>query len=251
MLFDLQGKRRRVVQATYLMLAVLLGGGLVLFGIGGDVSGGIFDAFSDRQGGNGNQVIEERVERNEERVQERPRAAAPRRELVRDYYSLAVTETDGTAFPEDAREDLRRASTHWGAYLELEEDRPDPSLARVALQIYDPNALDQPQQALRAARIVAEAGGDPNSYLLLMQYALQAGDERTQQLAERKALAVADEDDRRAVRRQIRQLTAAAVAQQLQEGDIETVPGGGGGGAGGGGAGGGAGGNGGGAGGGN
>src|ERR671914_171088 len=51
MLFDLRGRRRRAVQATYLTLAVLMGGGLVLFGIGGDVSGGLFDAFSDRSGG--------------------------------------------------------------------------------------------------------------------------------------------------------------------------------------------------------
>lgn len=245
MLFDLQGKRRRVVQATYLMLAVLLGGGLVLFGIGGDVSGGIFDALSDRQGGNGNRVIEERVERNEERVQARPRAAAPRKELVRDYYSLAVSQTDGASFSEDAQDELRRASTHWNAYLELEQDRPDSSLARVALQIFDPTALNQPQQALRAARIVAEDGEDVNSYLLLMQYALHAGDERTQKLAEQRALEVAPDDQRKAVRRQIRQFTAAAVAQQLQEADVETAPGGGagGGGAGGGGGGGAGGGN--------
>src|ERR671914_482748 len=69
MLFDLQGKRRRVVQATYLTLAVLMGGGLVLFGIGGDVSGGLFDAFSDRQGGGGsNTLAEDRIERPDPRA---------------------------------------------------------------------------------------------------------------------------------------------------------------------------------------
>src|ERR671914_530323 len=50
MLFDLRGRRRRAVQATYLILALLMGGGLVFFGIGGDVSGGLFDAFSVRGG---------------------------------------------------------------------------------------------------------------------------------------------------------------------------------------------------------
>ena len=45
MLFDLRGRRRRAVQGTYLMLALLMGGGLVLFGIGGSVSGGLLDAF--------------------------------------------------------------------------------------------------------------------------------------------------------------------------------------------------------------
>ena len=51
MLFDLRGRgRRRTVQVIYLSLALLLGGGLVLFGIGGDVQGGLFDAFSSDSG---------------------------------------------------------------------------------------------------------------------------------------------------------------------------------------------------------
>src|SRR3954465_1265706 len=45
MLFDLKGKRRRFVQATYLSLAVLMGGGLVLFGIGGGTNGGLLDTI--------------------------------------------------------------------------------------------------------------------------------------------------------------------------------------------------------------
>ena len=48
MLFDLRGRgRRRTVQVIYLSLALLMGGGLVLFGIGSDQSGGLVDAFSD------------------------------------------------------------------------------------------------------------------------------------------------------------------------------------------------------------
>ena len=41
MLFDLKGKRRRAVQGTYLMLAILMGAGLVLFGIGSSTNGGL------------------------------------------------------------------------------------------------------------------------------------------------------------------------------------------------------------------
>ena len=48
MLFDLRGRgRRRTIQAIYLSLAILMGGGLVLFGIGGEVQGGLFDAFRE------------------------------------------------------------------------------------------------------------------------------------------------------------------------------------------------------------
>ena len=52
MLFDLRaGGRRRLVQVVYLFLAILLGGGLVLFGVGGATSGGLFDAFRENSSG--------------------------------------------------------------------------------------------------------------------------------------------------------------------------------------------------------
>src|SRR3954453_2462131 len=54
MLFDLRGKgRRRTVQVIYLGLAILMGGGLVLFGIGGATSGGLFYAINDNGGSAG------------------------------------------------------------------------------------------------------------------------------------------------------------------------------------------------------
>jgi hypothetical protein len=224
MLFDLQGKRRRVVQATYLMLAVLMGGGLVLFGIGGDVSGGLFDAFSDRSGGGGNSdVIEERVERNEQRVRRRPRDAATRAELVRDYYSLAFSQTpeDAAAFSQDARDELNHASTHWRAYLDLKR-KPDPAVARVALQLYDPTALNQPGNALKAARVIAERGNDPGSYLQLVQYAQLAKDVRTEKLATRKALDLTrNAQERKAVRDELKRIKQQAIARQIQQGDIK------------------------------
>ena len=49
MLFDLRGRRKRFIQVIYATLAVLMGGGLVFFGIGSDVSGGLFERSSTRQ----------------------------------------------------------------------------------------------------------------------------------------------------------------------------------------------------------
>ena len=232
MLFDLRGRRRRAVQATYLMLAVLMGGGLVLFGIGGDVSGGLFDAFSDRTGGAGNEIVEERIDRNEDRVKEQPRAGAPHKELVRDYYALAVGQaSDQGVFPADAQDDLRQASSHWKTYLEVEKGKPDASLARVALQVYDQTALNQPQQSVEVARIIAQDGNDAASYMQLAQYALLAGDKRIEKLASAKAVDLAPKNQRKQVRRQLQQIRGAVIAQQLQEsGDLKidpTQPGGG------------------------
>src|SRR5437764_6580849 len=53
MLFDLRGRgRRTTVRGVYLALAILMGGGLILFGVGTGVGGGgLLNAFG---GGNGN-----------------------------------------------------------------------------------------------------------------------------------------------------------------------------------------------------
>ena len=220
MLFDLQGKRRRVVQATYLMLAVLMGGGLVLFGIGGDVSGGLFDAFSERGGGsgNGNQVIEDRIGKNEERVKANPADEAARKALARDYYSLAAAQPvgDDGRVPSDARDELAKAAANYQAYVDLDPDRPDPSLALTALQIYDPNALDRPKEAKEAAALRARVLDDPASYIALVQYASLAGDTRTADLAVQKAVDLAPKRRRKAVKAAAEEAKASVASAGAQ-----------------------------------
>src|SRR5919202_1963526 len=74
MLFDLRGRGlRRAVKVIYLGLAILMGGGLVLFGIGGATSGGLIDAIQGNSGStNANDVFEKRVEQLDKRVQANP-----------------------------------------------------------------------------------------------------------------------------------------------------------------------------------
>ena len=207
MLFDLHGKRRRVVQATYLTLAVLMGGGLVLFGIGGEVQGGgLFDAFTGNSGGgNGNEIIEKRIDRNEGRVKQNPRNEAARKALARDYFQLATAQTVDSAggFPDDAKDELRKSSQNWKAYLALEPKRVDTSLALLALQVHDVGALNKPKDALEAARFIADEQEDSNSYLRVVQYAALAGDTRVANLAGQKAVDLAPKGERKAVKAQV------------------------------------------------
>jgi len=216
MLFDIQGKRRRVVQATYLTLAVLMGGGLVLFGIGSDASGGLFDAFGGGSSGsgNGNNIIEERVGKNEERVKANPKDEAALKALARDYYSLAASLPVGAdgRVPEEGQDELRKADVNYRAYLALEPERPDASLALTALQIYDPNALNKPQEAKEAAALRARVQNDTESYLTLVQFAALAGDTRTADLAAQKAVQLAPKKQRKAVMAAAEQAKMPAVA---------------------------------------
>jgi hypothetical protein len=208
MLFDLAGKRRRVVQATYVMLAVLMGGGLVFFGIGGDVSGGLFDALGGGGGGgsSGNDLIQKRVERNEKRLKAHPNNKAVLKSLVRDNFSLATgqTQSNATAFPAEAKDELQAASKWWKRYLKVEKGKPDSSLARVALQVYDPTALNKPIDAKEAARIIAEAQNEPNAYIQLVQYATLASDTRLADLAGIKAVDLAPKSQKKTVKAQVK-----------------------------------------------
>jgi hypothetical protein len=218
MLFDLRGRRRRAVQATYLTLALLVGGGLVFFGIGGDVSGGLFDAFSERGGGgSGNDAVEKRIDANKKRAAAGSEAAM--KELVRDYYQLATTQTDpsSTGFPDDAKDELRNAGVWWQRYLETAE-KPDPSLARVALQVFDVTALNKPKDAQAAAEVIAEAENSPSGYLAVVQYATLAGDTRTADLAGIKAIDLAPESQKKEIRAQVKAAKQAASQPQVQQG---------------------------------
>jgi hypothetical protein len=216
MLFDLKGKRRRVVQVVYLGLAILMGGGLVLFGIGGDVSGGLFDAFSER-GGGGSNIVEDRVEDAEKRVAANPRDEAALKILVRDYYSLATDEADPNTgqIGEEGKDELRKSAQAWERYVKITE-RPDPALAQRMTEVYGPSGLNEAKKGQAAAQILAQGNESANSYLLLMQFALQAGDTRTADLAGQKAIDLAPRDQRSSVRDQVEQLKAAGAGAGAQ-----------------------------------
>ena len=140
MLFDLRGRRRRAVQATYLMLAVLMGGGLVLFGIGGDVSGGLFDAFSERGGGgNGNARSRSASTAREAgggEPGEHGRASGAGARLLRARHDPA-----GRGHRRVPRRGQGRAAQRRGVLAALRRGgggRARPHARAVALRVYDP-----------------------------------------------------------------------------------------------------------------
>jgi hypothetical protein len=217
MLFDLRGRRRRAVQVTYLTLAVLMGGGLVLFGIGGGTSGGLFDAIGGNGGGGGGDSgLEKRIERQEAKLKTSPDNPAVLAELVRLNYQVAVSQTPSgsTTITEDGKDDLRQAGKYWERYVAATDEDPDPSLARYAFNVYGQSGLNKPGKAKEAVRVLAADANDAQTYLLLVQYATAAGDTRTAQLAAQKAIDLAPKNQRKQVEKAAKQLQTAAPQQQ-------------------------------------
>lgn len=226
MLFDLRGRgRRRVVKTVYVTLALLLGGGLVLFGIGGEVSGGLVDAITGSSGGGGDGTDRQR-EREEQaaaRTRTSPQDPAAWAELARARFSLAnvgdTFDPETGAFTEEGNAALRSAVQAWERHLELVEDgdgAPDPNVASLMVQAY--GALGDATAATAAQEIIAADRESAGAYAQLALLAYQANQLRKGDLARDRAVELTDPDMREALRGQLQdardQATAASTTAE-------------------------------------
>jgi hypothetical protein len=213
MLFDLQGKRRRLVQGTYLVLAILLGGGLVLFGVGsGSVSGGLFDAITGKNSNSSsiNSTVSNRIKRDQKALQLNPNNQAAMEDLIRSHYQLATDDADANtgAFGQQGKAELQKASVAWKKYV-TNVNKPNDSLASLMLQAYGQGGLNKPADAAQTAQIIASARPSAQAYLTLTLYAAQSGNTRLAKLAAGKAVDLAPKGQKQQVKKQ----AAAAQAQ--------------------------------------
>jgi hypothetical protein len=142
MLFDLRSRgRRRTVQAVYLGLAVLMGAGLVLFGVGaGNGFGGILNAFT----GNGSsgaqkQVVSQAEKQALRETRLRPNDPAAWSDLVQARWTNANQGANYDAntgtFTSSGKQELSNLTSAWGHYTKLTK-KPDPNLAILAARAY-------------------------------------------------------------------------------------------------------------------
>jgi hypothetical protein len=214
MLFDLRGRgRRRVVKVIYLGLALLLGGGLVLFGIGGDVQGGLFDAFNENSGSASKQIEEER-DKAAKRAQAQPNNPALWAKLAEREFQLAgqskgynQNETDpARQFTGESRRHLEAAKRAWERHLRLAgEERVDTDVAAImrnALVSLDDDAGAVRAQELIIADLPKPAFGD---YAQLAALAYGAGQTRKGDLAADKAVELAPKAEKENVKAALEQ----------------------------------------------
>jgi hypothetical protein len=217
MLFDLQGKRRRLVQGTYLALAVLMGGGLVLFGIGsGGSGGGLFDAITGKDSNSGsavNSTVNKRIKADEKAIALNPKNTTALEDLIRSRYQLATDDADANtgAFGPTGKAQLEKASAAWQKYVNAAA-KPNDSLAGLMLNAYGQGGLNQPDKATTAAEFVAQARPSAVAYLQLTQFAAQAGQTRKAALAGQKAIDLAPKAQKKLVKQQVDAAKASAAA---------------------------------------
>jgi hypothetical protein len=225
MLFDLKGKRRRTVQGVYLLLAVLLGAGLVLFGIGSSVNGGLFDAFNGGSGSSkADQAVQDKIDKAEKTLATDPKNIAALAEVTRGHYQLATANSDTNtgAFNKKALPELQATGAAWKRY-EAVAQKPDPSLASLAVQAYEGQGTLTKSTAAwagaaDATEVLAAAKPNANTYIALVRYATLAGQTRKADLAGKKAIQLAPKGQEKDAKAAVAQAKSEAQSGQAAPG---------------------------------
>src|SRR4051812_45483747 len=155
MLFDLRARgRRRTIQVIYLFLAVLMGGGLIFFGIGGNTSGGLFDAFNGSSSTSADETLQKRLDTLQARAQRNPSNERAWVELARARFSIATTGENCNqatqTYTDKGKAELRRAAAAWQRYLALDPKTPDAAVANQMVLAYGPSGLATYKEAVQA-----------------------------------------------------------------------------------------------------
>ena len=221
MLFDLRGKgRRRVIKVVYVTLAFLMGGGLVLFGIGGDVSGGLVDAITGAPQTDTDERASKQAASAAARTRANPDDAQAWADLTRARIQVAGSgdrlDTNTGQYTDEGKQRLRLAVSSWNRYLELTEGQDTEDKSRLASRMVQTFvALNDLTQAARAQEIVAEDRQTSGTYAQLAVLSYQAGQTRKGDLAAEKAVELADEDEREALKGQLESAKQQGIVNQV------------------------------------
>jgi tetratricopeptide (TPR) repeat protein len=220
MLFDLKGKRKRAVQVTYVILAILFGGSLVLFGIGSDAPGGLVDAITGNNPGGGGDLsgtFQDQVDKAEKQTRVDPKNARAWAALSQAEFNLARAgngyDQETGQFSEGSADTLERSTRAWERHLALKPDKPDATAASLMVQAYASllrfgrgSALDTFDKAAEAQKIFAEARPSPNSYFSLAAIRYQIGKISQGDQAADEAVRRTPKDQRNVVRSQLEEV---------------------------------------------
>ncbi len=221
MLFDLRGRhRRRAVKFIYVGLALLIGGGLILFGVGaGGGGGGLLNAATEN-GGSGSASFSSQIKKYEKTTQKQPTNVAAWEKLtlavLHESGGEAYTTSTG-ALTSKGHELYSKAASAWERYIALNPPKPSVELAKLMAQrVYSAEGLNQPSSAVQALQIVV--GAEPNSaswYAQLAANAYKAKNVRVGDLAMAKAVSLAPSTQRTRVKTELEAIKKSPEGETL------------------------------------
>ncbi len=205
MLFDLRSKgRRRTVQVVYLGLAILIGGGLVLFGVGtGSGNGGLLNAFG---GGSNNQSsqLSSAEKAAVKATQKNPTDPTAWGNLLTARYQNASSSgfnSSTDTYTAAGKKELAKATQAWQQYLKLVKN-PANNYAIIAANSYA--TLGQYSDSAHAWSLATQADSTAvKSFECLAMTAYAANQTRVGDLAAAKAASLVPKASRKTLTQQI------------------------------------------------
>jgi hypothetical protein len=256
MLFDIRGKRKRVVQVVYALLAVLMG--LSLFTVVGPSAGFLGDIFGTSSSTNVASVYDDQAAKLQAKLRKNPKDEQALIQLTRTRFyaaqSLATqAQQSGSSVPTAALDEVRKSADAWSRYIQLHPSHPPPLVASLAAKSFSvlagsaTTATDFRQNAKQAAaaqKIATGAKPTVSNLFALAQAEYLAFDYAAGDSASNQAVQKTPGAQRTAVKQQLasakkqakateKRVATAAKAeaqqgkQQLQQGGAGGLAGGG------------------------
>jgi hypothetical protein len=201
MLFDLRGRhRRRAVRIIYTGLAVLMGVGLVGFGIGGGFGGGggLLNAANSNEGSSA-ASFSNQIKKYEKLTKQQPKNASAWENLA----NAELHEAGGEKYVNSAgvtpkgKELFARVAQAWNSYVALTPTKPNSELAQRMVTVFGEEGLNEPAAEVAVLQIAVAAR--PTSaalYASLAEAAYKAHNTRVGDLAAAKAVSLAPAAER-------------------------------------------------------
>lgn len=195
-----------MVQVVYTLLAASFLVGFVIFGIGSNGVGSISDLFGGGGGGGTSSAFDTQINNAKEQLKKDPQNENALANLASYEYQsgrTGISQPAPTAPPEvsdDAQAALSESVDAWTRYLKVAK-KPDPVLASEMAQAYV--FLDDPQGAVRAQRIFAEAQPSANTLGSLALYLYAGGEFAAGDKAAKEAVAKAPKGSAKQIEAQL------------------------------------------------
>lgn len=240
MLFDLRGKRKRVVQVSYALLALLFVVGFLGFGIGvGGGLGGIFDALgisNNSNTGSGTSQFQDNIDAAHAKLQKDPNNTDALLKLAEAQYLLGkegVSQDPSTgqiSVSNDAHTAFGEAADAWSKYLRVNKGKPDVTTAADMINVYV--VLGDASGAAKAQEILAQDQPSATAYGQLAYFQYLGGDIQDGDATRDKALSMASGPQRKQLEGTLKQARTTGIKIQKQQkkakkqrGGTSTTPG--------------------------
>lgn len=212
MLFDLRGRgRRRTVQVIYAGLALLIGSGLVFFGVGAGVGGGGLLSSLNGNEGSGSASFASQIKKYKKLTEQQPSNTSAWEKLTLAQLHEAGGEAyvTTTGLTSKGKELFTQTAQSWNSYIALNPPKPSPELAQEMVRVFGEEGLNQPAEAVKVLQVVVAARPESASlYASLAEYAYKSHNTRIGDLASAKAIALAPAAQRKQLKTQLAEVKA-------------------------------------------